>query len=73
MTLGSKVEVSNILKKSVLWLVVRTSLTVFMEDVHIWHNDCLWCVDDNKGFVLPERFSSQRSRWSTIFITCLIR
>ena len=24
-----------------------------MEGVHVWHNDCLWCVDGNENFKLP--------------------
>ena len=23
-----------------------------MDDDHIWHNDCLWDVDNNEGFRL---------------------
>ena len=22
-------------------------------DVHIWNSNCLWCVDDKEGFILP--------------------
>ena len=33
--------------------------------VHIWHSECLWCIDDNEGFELPIRLqSSQRSKFS---------
>ena len=36
-----------------LLLVTQTPLTFFDGGVHIWHNDCLWYVDDNEGFISP--------------------
>ena len=32
-----------------------------MEGIHLWHNDCLWCVDYSEGYGSPHRFKSQRS------------
>ena len=32
---------------------VKSALpSIFLtEDFHIWHNDCLWCVDNNEIFI----------------------
>ena len=46
------------------------TLEFFVEGVHIWYTDCLWCVDYNKGLRIRIWHWSQRSR-SNILIVCL--
>ena len=28
---------------------------IFTKGVHVWHNNCLWCADDKKGFEVKIR------------------
>ena len=35
---------------SVFWLSTRAPTAFFIESVHIWHNDCIWCFNYNEGF-----------------------
>ena len=32
---------------------------IFDGDIHIWHNNCLWCVDDNTGMTLESKDQGQ--------------
>ena len=37
---------------NVFFVLLVTQLLIHLYltyGVHIWHNDCLWCVDDNKN------------------------
>ena len=69
MTLGSKVNILNI---CLIMSDLTLTLILFMEGYHNWHNDCLWCVNDNEDFGLPIRSWSQRLR-STVFKISLLR
>ena len=42
---------AQIYVRSVFWLLLH----FMMENVHIYHNDCLWCVYDNERVVLQIR------------------
>ena len=46
MTTNDKVQISL---KAVLLFKTR----ILLECGHIYHNDCLWCVDDNEGLYQP--------------------
>ena len=43
----------------------------FIPAVHIWQNNCLWCVDNNNSFITIILPRSRRFR-SNIFNICLI-
>ena len=40
--------------------------------VHIWHNDCLWCVDYNVGFLSPLGHWCQKTRSNILTISILL-
>ena len=41
-------------------------------DVHIWHSNCLWCVDDKEGFKFPPWSQITRSNLLKICNTTLL-
>ena len=49
---------------------MKFSYNFLMEGVHIWHNDCLWSVDNNEGFRSPIIHWSEKLR-SNILKICL--
>ena len=48
MTLGSQVNILNI---CLIMPDLKLTLILFIKGYHIWHNDCLWCVNDNGSTV----------------------
>ena len=41
------------------------------EGVHIWHNDCLWCVDYNVGVTAMPLESKEKVKYTyNQFMTC---
>ena len=44
MNLGVKCQ-GQIYENQSVWLAMRMTFAFLMQDVHIWHNDFLWCVD----------------------------
>ena len=52
-TAGSLKRIWRLMSKVSVWylrLVRRSPLSFVMEGVHLWHNDCILCVDYNGSF-----------------------
>ena len=45
---------SSVLKISCMASNAKASYAVWMEGAHIWHTDCLWCVDFKKKFQISD-------------------
>ena len=48
---------------------MNSSFISTTEGVHIWHNDCLWCVDYNVGFLSPVCHWCQKTRSNILTIS----
>ena len=56
-------EQGHIFLQSVLLIVTQIFLSIQDRGAHIWHNNCMWRVDYNKGFRSPIRVLGQGHKY----------